>query len=93
MVVSSSVTITFGFLKYGRLTSYHAWGSRLAAVLIIGTALVLFYGGPAWPFQPSTPILVLAQLEQISMIAILPEWRPNVPSLWHAIKLTRRRHK
>lgn len=90
MVVSSAVTITFGFLKYGRLTSYHAWGSKLATVLIIGTALILFVGGPAWPFQLSTPILVLAQIEQIAMTAILPEWRPNVPSLWHAIKLTHR---
>jgi cardiolipin synthase len=89
VVASYTVPVTLGFLKYGRLTSYHTWGAKLSAVLIGSTALLLFAGGPAWPFHIATPVLVLAELEEIAITAVLPKWRSNVPSFWHAIRLTR----
>ncbi len=90
MILVSAVPLTFGFLKYGRLISYHAWSTKLSTVLIISTALILIAGGSPWPFRLSTLVLVIAQMELTAMTAILPEWRPNVPSLWHAIELSRR---
>lgn len=76
-----------GFLKYGRLTSYHTWGTKLSAVLMGSAILVLFAQGPGWPFRIFTPVFVLAELEEVAMTAILPEWQANVPSLWHALKM------
>jgi CDP-diacylglycerol---glycerol-3-phosphate 3-phosphatidyltransferase len=90
MVVSYGSAAVFGFSKYGWLTSYRTWGSKLSAAFIGGAALILIAGGPTWPFRLSTPVLVLAELEKIAITAILPEWQSNVPSLWHAIKLARR---
>jgi len=89
MIVASAVPITFGFLKYGCLISYHAWSTKFSTVLIIASTLILIAGGSPWPFRLSTPVLVLAQVELTAMTAIIPEWRPNVPSLWHAIELSR----
>ena len=83
------VPATLGLLKYGHLTSYPTWSSKFSAVLLGGTAFLLFVGGPAWPFRFATPILILSGIEKIFMIAILRQWQANVPSLWHAIAIER----
>jgi CDP-diacylglycerol--glycerol-3-phosphate 3-phosphatidyltransferase len=89
IVASYVFPILLGFLKYGRLTSYHTWGAKLSSLLIGPAALLLFAGGPAWPFHAATWVLALAELEEIAITTLLPEWRANVPSLWHARRLAR----
>lgn len=79
-----ALPIAAGLVRYGRLTSYHTWGAKLSAVLMGGSALLLFLGGPALPFRVSVLVVVLAGLEEIAITATLREWRANVPSLWHA---------
>lgn len=81
--------IVLGYLKYGRLTAYHTYGAKLSAVVVGASALVLFAGGPPWPFRIAAWILVLAELEEIAITTILPEWRANVPSILHARRLLR----
>jgi CDP-diacylglycerol--glycerol-3-phosphate 3-phosphatidyltransferase len=81
--------IALGYLKYGRLTSYHTWGAKLSAVVVGSSALLLFLGGPALPFRAAACVLVLAEIEEIAITTILPEWRANVPSLLHARRLLR----
>jgi len=83
------VPATLGLLKYNRLTSYHTWSSKTSSILLAGTALILFFGGPAWPFRIATPLLILSGIEEIFMTAILPRWQANVPSLWHAMAIER----
>ena len=61
-VASYVVPVAIGFLKYGRLTSYHTRGAKLAAYLGGASALVVFAGGPALPFRLATAVLVLAEL-------------------------------
>ena len=89
VVVSYGVPVAVGFIKYGRLTSYHTWGAKVTAVLIGGSAFLLLAGGPAWPFRLSVIALAIAEFEEIAITAILPTWRSNVPSLWQARRLTR----
>ena len=81
--------IVLGYLKYGRLTSYHSYGAKLSAVVVGASALVLFAGWSPLPFRIATWVLVLAELEEIAITTILPEWRANVPSLLHAHRLLR----
>lgn len=79
--------IVLGYLKYGRLTAYHTYGAKLSAVVVGASALALFAGGPPEPFRVATWILVLAELEEIAITTILPEWRSNVPSVLHARRI------
>jgi len=81
--------IGLGYLKYRRLTAYHTVGAKLSAVVMGASALLLFVGGPPEPFRVATVILVLAELEEIAITTLLPEWRANVPSLLHARRLLR----
>jgi len=89
VILSYAVPIAIGFLKYRRLTSYHTWGAKLSAVLMGAGALTLFAGGPAWPFRLATGVLVIAEIEEMAITAILSEWRSNVPSLRHAMRIGR----
>lgn len=93
VVISFTLPTLIGFFRYRRLTSYHTRGAKLSAVLIGSSSILLFAGGPAWPFRFSTAVLVLAELEEIAITAIIPEWRSNVPSFWHALRLVRQSNR
>lgn len=83
------LAILVGFAKFRRLTSYHTWGAKLSATLIPVVLLVLLAGGPAWPFRAGVVIFILGCAEEILMTLLLPNWRANVPSLWHALHVVR----
>ncbi|MEN8160061.1 MAG: CDP-alcohol phosphatidyltransferase family protein [Myxococcota bacterium] len=87
LVAAYVFPITLGYLKYGRLTAYHTYGAKLSSVVIGTSGLVLFLGGPPEPFRVAVVILVLAELEEIAITTILPEWHANVPSIFHARRL------
>lgn len=73
-----------GYLKYGRLTSYHSLGGKISAVLMAGSMIVWFFGGPEILFRIALIFSLLSGLEQIVMTLVLPHWQPNVLTLWHA---------
>ncbi|MBI3849387.1 MAG: CDP-alcohol phosphatidyltransferase family protein [Verrucomicrobia bacterium] len=88
-LTSYVAAILLGFLKFGRLTSYHTWSGKLAAVLMGAVALMLFGAGKGWPLRVVMPIVVLTQLEEMAITASLSEWRAGLPSLWHALQIRR----
>lgn len=87
------IPIILGYLKYSRLISYHTWTTRISLILVGIGALTLFLGGPEWPLIFAIPVFIFSEVEEIFITAILPEWKFNVPSLWHAIALERERAK
>ena len=78
------VPIAIGFAKYRRLTSYHTWAAKLSAVVMSIAALLLFLTDIAWPFRCAAILMVLEAVEEIAITLILPEWKSNIPTLWHA---------
>ena len=76
--------ITIGWLRFGRLTSYHTWAAKGTAVLMGVGMLALFTGGPSWPFHLAVVALVWEAIEEIAITAVLPSWKADVPTLWHA---------
>lgn len=84
---SYAAAVGFGFLKYGQLTSYHTWLWKIAAVCADVTIVIFFANGPDWVWRALAPIVVLAALEEIAMTSLLKDWRANVPSLLHALRL------
>jgi phosphatidylglycerophosphate synthase len=90
VVASYTVPVAIGFAKYRRLTSYHTQAATVAAYLVGGATVVMFAGGPAWPFRLATAVLVYAELEEILITGLLPTWTANVPSWRQALRLRRR---
>jgi CDP-diacylglycerol--glycerol-3-phosphate 3-phosphatidyltransferase len=83
VVLSYTAPALGGLLKYGVFTSYHTWSVKLAALLMAPASIILFAGGPAWPFHWVTPVCVVAGLEELLITLLTPEHRSNVRSLWH----------
>ena len=90
-LVAASVVLPAlaGLVKFHTATSYHTWLVKLAAVCMAPSAIILFIGGPAWPFHIATVISVLAGLEEIIVTLVLREPHSNVPGLVRALKLRR----
>jgi phosphatidylglycerophosphate synthase len=78
------------FWKFSTFASYHTWGAKLAALVVGGSAIVLFAGGPPWLFHLAVPVSVLAALEEIAITLVLPERQDNVHSFWHVKQAQRR---
>ena len=91
LIVASCLLPAFaGFSKFGRFTSYHTWGVKIAAASMGLTLYVLFLGGPAWPFRLAAVICILAALEEIALTLLLSEPESNVRSVWDVLKRSAR---
>ncbi len=93
LLIGLVVPVIIGYVKYSRFTSYHTWTTRIATVLIGIAVVLLFLGGPVLPLEFAIPIYIFARMEEVAITAILPDWEFNVPSLWHAISIERKRAK
>jgi len=88
-LVTYLAPIGFGFLKFHRLTSYH---TRLATLMayFMGFGIVCFLAG--WsdvPFRLACVLLVISQIEEIAITALLPAWRANVRDFRAALRVRR----
>ena len=70
-----------GFFKFRRATSYHTWLVKIAVVCMAPGSILLFVGGPAWPFQVATFISVVAGLEEIAISLLLDHPRSDIRSV------------
>ncbi len=89
VVLSYALPALIDMLKFRTLTSYHTWSVKLAAAFGGSTLLLMFAGGPAWPFRLATPICILAGIEHIAITLVLPRHRSNVRTLWHVLREVR----
>ncbi len=86
IVASCLLPALAGMLKFGRFTSYHTWGVKIAAAAMGLTLYVLFLGGPLWPFRAAAVICILAAIEEIVITWFLPEPESNLRSVWDVLK-------
>lgn len=78
---------TAGFLKFRHLPSYHTWIAKIVATVAAIEFVVIFAGGPGWTLRILAALVTVACLETIIITIVLQEWRTNIPSFWHALKL------
>lgn len=81
------VPLTYGLVKYGRLTAYHAVSGRLAAVMLSVSFLILIATRVRWPLDVSVVILWASAFEEMAITRTLPTWRADVRSIWQARRL------
>ncbi len=78
------------YAKFGREASYHLWSWKLWGVaLFLGFySLLVFQSDGAW-LSLVIYLGILAGLEDLAVSLVLPEWRTDVPTLLHALRLRR----
>lgn len=85
-ILSSAV----GFVRFGKLPSYHTRAAKLgwlvAGIVILYTVWTGDDAGVPWALA----LVVVTNVEAIAVGLVLPEWRADVPSVWHALRIRRR---
>lgn len=70
-------------VRYGRLSSFHTRLSKIAGVLLAVWVGALFLIGPQdWLLYAAAIASLCASLEELWLLALLPEWRADVPGVW-----------
>lgn len=82
--------ITLGFIKFRRLTSYHTWSAKTAA-MALGLAIPLrLLLGLTWPFRLAVLILAISAVDETLITLFLRHWQANIPSSLQAWWLRKR---
>jgi CDP-diacylglycerol--glycerol-3-phosphate 3-phosphatidyltransferase len=78
----------FDFAKFGREASYHMWSSKAWGVALFGAFFALLamgFTGPA--LAVAIYVGIIADVEGLAISLALPQWKSDVPSLFHALKV------
>ena len=76
--------------RYGRLSSFHTYLSKLAAnVLGVFVGILFVFGFKAWLFNVAIGATILASVEELALLAVLREWRADVRGLWWVLRNSR----
>ena len=80
------------FIRYGKMTSFHTYAAKTAAMLQGVFLLLLFFlPEPVYIlFYVTIIVSVIELLEEIILVFMLPNWETNVKGLWWVIKRKRK---
>jgi CDP-diacylglycerol--glycerol-3-phosphate 3-phosphatidyltransferase len=79
------------FARYGRISSFHTYASKLAAYLLgVMVAVLFIWGVPPLLFRVAVGAGIAASVEELLLIAALPDWRANVRGLYWVLRDGRR---
>ena len=82
-----------GFLKYKNVPIYHCYSAKFQAVFMSIAVFVLLLSGLSWPFRCAAIMQSIAAIEDISITILFPTCHNDIPSLWHAVKLTKNQNR
>lgn len=88
MVALFLIQMVLALLVYGKLTSFHTYSAKLAA-LMQGTFFILLFFLPHPPemvFYIAFGVTVIDLVEEIILVIILPQWKANVKGLYWVMK-------
>ena len=73
------------FGKFGREASYHMWSAKLWAVLLYTAFFMVLVRGQETGWITAALLLgIVSDLEGLAASLLLPQWRHDVPSVFHA---------
>ena len=78
-------------LRYGRLSSFHTYASKITANLLgFFVGFLFLFGFQAWMFYVAAGASIASSLEELALLAVLREWRADVRGLWWVLRERRR---
>lgn len=82
------IQTVLSFIRYHKLSSFHTYAAKIAAVLLgIFMLSLFFFDKPYYPLFYLTAIITAYELiEEIILVLILPKWQINLKGLWWVLK-------
>jgi len=89
ILMSFTLPVAIGLLRFKTLTSYHTWAVKLAVGITIVAYILLFSGTVEWVFKLAAIVCVYAAIEEIMISFILNREHVDVRTVWHALKISK----
>ncbi|MFW2373063.1 MAG: CDP-alcohol phosphatidyltransferase family protein [Gammaproteobacteria bacterium] len=86
IVISFTLPVLVGLIKFHAIVSYHTWSVKLAVLLTFMGYILLFAGFSNWMFRLAAVVCLYAAIEEISISLILKQQQHDVKNVWQAIK-------
>lgn len=82
------IQMVMALVRYGKISSFHTYLAKIAAVLQGGFLILLFFlpEPPLTLFYIASAVTILEITEEMILVVLLPEWKINVHGLYWAIK-------
>ena len=95
LLVLFLVQIIYAFIRYGKMTNFHTYLAKTAAVLQGVFLLLTFFTERInlFLFFAAAIITALELIEETILISLLPEWEANVKGLYWVIKKKKQGNK
>ncbi len=73
--------------RYGRLSSFHTYLSKVVANLLgLFIGWLFLFGFEPWMLYLAAGASIVASLEELALLRVLPEWRADVRGLWWVLR-------
>ncbi len=89
IILSFTLPVLLGLIKFHSLTSYHTWSVKLAVLLTFFSYALLFSEIAAWPFHLATVVCIYAGIEEIAITLLMKHEHVDVRSIWQALNYHR----
>ena len=81
------VEIAVALVRYGRLSSFHTYASKVSGYLLgILIAVLFVWGLPPLLLYAAVTASVVATVEELALIGLLPTWQTNVRGLYWVLQ-------
>jgi CDP-diacylglycerol--glycerol-3-phosphate 3-phosphatidyltransferase len=86
IIISFTVPVIVGLIKFRTLTSYHTWSVKIAVLVAVVSYVVTFSDWARWPLYVAATVAVIAAVEEIAITLVMRHEHADVRSVWHALK-------
>lgn len=82
------VQLIMALVRYGKISSFHTYLAKIAALLQGGFLILLFFLSepPLTLFYIASAVTILEIVEEMILVVLLPKWKINVHGLYWALK-------
>lgn len=93
IVLSFTLPVAIGFMKFHTVSSYHTWSVKLAVAITVIGYILLFTGLLDWPFRLAALFCLYAAIEQIAITLLIRHELVDVRTVWQALKYKKELNK
>ena len=89
VLLSLTIPVSIGFIKFHQFTSYHTWSVKLAVAVTVVAYILLFSGLLDWPFRIAALFCLYAAIEEVAITLLIRQEHVDVRSVWQVLKYNR----
>lgn len=90
IVLSFTLPVFIGYLKFHTFTSYHTWSVKIAVVITVVGYILLFSEILDWPFRIAALFCLYAAIEEIAITMLTRHEHVDVRTVWQAIEFNKK---